>query len=120
MERAVLLSEDDVVQLRDLPLPVRQFYELQDDEQAYETMKDFFDPVKNKTVLPIEEIKRYAVYHALQACEGNISEASQKLDISRSTMYRFLEIYNIATQNGVAVLNGLGVQQTAGEVSSEG
>jgi|GEM_PF-14366 len=120
MERAVLLSDDEVVQLRDLPLPVRQFYELQDDEQAYETMKDFFDPVKNKTVLPIEEIKRYAVYHALQACEGNISEASQKLDISRSTMYRFLEIYNIATQNGVAVLNGLGVQQTAGEVSSEG
>ena len=67
-------------------------------------MRDFFDPVKNKTVLPLEQIKQLAVQHALQACGGNISEASGKLDISRSTMYRLLELYNIESQNGVALI----------------
>ncbi|MFI5201066.1 MAG: sigma-54 dependent transcriptional regulator, partial [Candidatus Kapaibacterium sp.] len=118
VERAVLLCEDDTVQLRDLPLPIRQFYEMQDEGQAYESMRDFFDPLKNKTVLPIEEIKRYAVHHALLACNGNISEASQKLDISRSTMYRFLELYNIQTQNGVAVLPDATIPQPSGQVSN--
>lgn len=113
VERAVLLCDADTVTLHDLPLPIRKFYETQDSEEARESMKDFFDPIKNKTVLPIEEIKRYAVFHALKACNGNITEASQKLDISRSTMYRFLEMYNIETQNGVAVISDVKVPAEA-------
>ncbi len=104
IERAVLIADGDVVMLADLPLPIRQYYEARDDESAYEGMKDFFDPAKNKVVLPLEEIKRFAVHHALLACDGNISAASMKLDISRSTMYRFLEQYNIETENGVAII----------------
>src|SRR5581483_1096571 len=104
LERAVLISEGDTILLKDLPLTVRQYYEMRDDEEAYEGMKDFFDPAKNKTVIPLEEIKRFAVHHALHACNGNISEASQKLEISRSTMYRFLELYQIQTSNGIAIL----------------
>ena len=75
--------------------------------------KEFFDPLKNKTVVPIEEIKRYAVFHALKACNGNITEASQKLEISRSTMYRFLEMYNIETQNGLAVIPDVALRTEA-------
>ncbi len=104
IQRAVLLADDETIQLRDLPLPIRQNYEIQDLDEAYETMKDFFDPIKNKNVVPLEDLKRHAVYHALHACEGNISEAALKLDISRSTMYRFLELYEIETKNGIAVL----------------
>jgi len=35
----------------------------------------------------------------------SLSEASSKLDISRSTMYRLLEIYHIQIENGKAVLS---------------
>ncbi|HZK76454.1 MAG TPA: sigma-54 dependent transcriptional regulator [Candidatus Kapabacteria bacterium] len=121
VERAVLLCDGDSITLQDLPLPIRRFYETREEIEAhaYESMRDFFDPEKNKTVLPIEEIKRYAVYHALHACDGNISEASLKLDISRSTMYRFLELYHIETQNGVAVLNEAAVPQPSLEVATE-
>jgi two-component system, NtrC family, response regulator AtoC len=104
IERAVLLTDSNTVVVSDLPLPVRRYSELGNEASTFEAMKDFFDPLKNKTVLPLEEIKRYAVYHALHACAGNISQAALKLDISRSTMYRFLELYEIETKNGVAIL----------------
>jgi len=104
IERAVLITDNDTVMVSDLPLPVRRYHQMRDDSGAFEGMKDFFDPLKNKTVLPLEEIKRFAVYHALHACAGNISQAALKLDISRSTMYRFLELYQIETSNGVALI----------------
>ncbi len=104
VERAVILADGDTIYVRDLPIAVRQYGELPDAKQTSENMKDFFDPTKNRTVLPLEEVKRIVVHHALDACGGNISEAAQKLDISRSTMYRFLEMYHIETQNGVALL----------------
>ncbi len=107
VERAVILADSDTIHTRDLPLSVRQYGEVPSGEESAEDMKEFFDPFKNRTVLPLEEVKRIVVHHALSACRGNISEAAQKLDISRSTMYRFLEIYNIETKNGLALLDDL-------------
>jgi DNA-binding NtrC family response regulator len=104
IERAVILAEGDTIHSRDLPLSVRQYGEVPQGEESADDMKEFFDPFKNRTVLPLEEVKRIVVHHALSACHGNVSEAAQKLDISRSTMYRFLEIYNIETKNGLALL----------------
>jgi two-component system, NtrC family, response regulator AtoC len=115
IERAVILADGDTINVRDLPLPVRQYGEVPEGEESAEDMKEFFDPLKNRTVLPLEEVKRIVVHHALSACRGNISEAAQKLDISRSTMYRFLEIYNIETKNGLALLDGL---QQSNEVAA--
>src|SRR5205807_760665 len=104
LERAVLICEGETVRPEDLPMAIREYVGLQNDRDAFDNMRDFFDPIKNKTVLPLEQIKQLAVHHALQACGGNISEASGKLDISRSTMYRLLEIYHIQSQNGLAIL----------------
>jgi DNA-binding NtrC family response regulator len=104
IERAVLLCESDTVQAADLPIAVREFASHRDDQSALTNMKDFFDPEKNRTILPLEKLKEFAVHHALEACDGNLSEASTKLDISRSTMYRLLEVYNIQIENGKAVL----------------
>ncbi len=64
--------------------------------------------IRNRTVLPLEEVKRIVVHHALSACRGNISEAAQKLDISRSTMYRFLEIYQHRDQERTRAPAGRG------------
>jgi DNA-binding NtrC family response regulator len=104
IERAVILADTDTIHTRDLPLTVRQYGEVPEGEENSEDMQEFFDPSKNRTVLPLEEVKRIVVHHALNACRGNVSEAAQKLNISRSTMYRFLEQYQIETKNGLAVL----------------
>ncbi len=104
VERATLLCDSDTIMMDDLPLTIRNFYGTLDEDSARESMKEYFDPMKNKIVLPMEEVKRFAVFHALYACDGNITEASAKLEISRSTMYRFLEMYGITIENGMAKL----------------
>jgi DNA-binding NtrC family response regulator len=102
IERAVLICDKDEVLLSDLPIPIRECAELQNQSMPIYQLEDYFDAGQNKVVLPLEQLKQLAIKHALDACDGNISEASVKLDISRSTMYRLLEIYNIRTENGVA------------------
>jgi DNA-binding NtrC family response regulator len=104
IERAVLLAEGDAIQLTDLPLSLRMNAQIEDEIANSFDVKDFFNADQNKSVLPLEELKQLAVRHALEACSGNISEASTKLDISRSTMYRLLEIYNIRSENGKALV----------------
>jgi DNA-binding NtrC family response regulator len=94
MERAVLIAEGDEITLEDLPLPVREYGD-QEPEFRRVDVRDYFDPEKNRTVLPLEHLKRMAIEHAVGACGGNVSEASNRLEISRSTLYRLLELYNI-------------------------
>lgn len=100
IERAVLIAEGEAINLADLPLSIRVVSSQHEDYMPTFDVKDFFNPEQNKTVLPLEELKQMAVRHALEACQGNISEASVRLDISRSTMYRLLEVYNIRSENG--------------------
>jgi DNA-binding NtrC family response regulator len=103
IERAVLIAEGESIVLADLPMSIRECGDVNAPAAAVD-ISEYFDASKNTTVLPLEQLKQLAIQHALSACNGNISEASNKLDISRSTMYRLLEIYNIATENGKAVL----------------
>jgi DNA-binding NtrC family response regulator len=102
IERAVLICDKDEVLLSDLPIPIRECAEANSHSSPMYELEDYFDAEQNRVVLPLEQLKQLAIKHALDACDGNISEASVKLDISRSTMYRLLEIYNIRTENGVA------------------
>ena len=104
IERAVLIAEGETIQMADLPLPIRLNAQVEDELANSFDVKDFFNAEQNKSVLPLEELKQLAVRHALEACQGNISEASTRLDISRSTMYRLLEIYNIRSENGKALV----------------
>jgi two-component system, NtrC family, response regulator AtoC len=46
-------------------------------------------------ILPLEDLKRQAVVHAYQLCEGNVDRAAVELGIGRATMYRLLKKYDI-------------------------
>ncbi|MEM6646479.1 MAG: sigma-54 dependent transcriptional regulator [Bacteroidota bacterium] len=46
-------------------------------------------------VLPMEEVKRIALEHAYALCKGNIEQTSQRLGITRSTVYRLLKRHHI-------------------------
>jgi DNA-binding NtrC family response regulator len=94
IERAVLIAEGDVISLEDLPLGIREYGDPHHNSIEVD-IHDYFDSAKNRTVLPLEQLKRLAIEHAVNACGGNVSEASTRLDISRSTLYRLLELYNI-------------------------
>ena len=116
IERAVLLSESDTIIVADLPLAIREFAEIRSGETAFYDIMDYFDPERNKVVLPFEKLRELAVRHALATCDGNISEASTQLAISRSTMYRLLDLYSVHIENGRAIVSSSAVQSASNTV----
>ena len=49
----------------------------------------------DRTIVPLEELKRQAVERAYGICEQNAERAAQELGIGRATMYRLLKKYEI-------------------------
>ena len=46
-------------------------------------------------ILPLDEVERRAILHALKVTGGNISEAARALRIGRNTLYRKMEEHNL-------------------------
>ena len=55
------------------------------------------DPSVPTTVLPLVEVERQALIHALKVSANNVTQAAQALGISRATLYRKLKKYNLLT-----------------------
>jgi transcriptional regulator of acetoin/glycerol metabolism len=49
----------------------------------------------SEEVLPLEEVKKQALLHALQHTSWNVKEAARLLGIGRTTIYRMLDEYSI-------------------------
>ena len=47
------------------------------------------------TILPLDEVERRAIVHALKVTDNNIADAARALGIGRNTFYRKLKKYNL-------------------------
>ncbi len=81
--RAVLLETTGVLQADNLPSQL---------SPAVALGRDLSAPL---AILPLAEIERQALIHALEATDNNITQAAQALGINRVTLYRKLKKYNI-------------------------
>jgi DNA-binding NtrC family response regulator len=72
MQRAVLLTKDDAVEVSDLRLG---------EGDATATLEN----------LTLEQAERYVIQRALESCGGDVAVAAMKLGMSRSALYRRLE-----------------------------
>jgi DNA-binding NtrC family response regulator len=77
IERAVLLSRDDLVSVADLNLRSRHAQTPELDE------------------LPLEDVERLLIQKALKRYHGNVSHAAEALGLSRSALYRRLQRYGL-------------------------
>jgi DNA-binding NtrC family response regulator len=77
VERAVLMSQSDQVTLDDLVLKARR--------EAAPRIED----------MTLEEAERYLIQRALGRADGNVSEAAKLLGLSRSALYRRLQLYGL-------------------------
>lgn len=82
IERGVLLCDGHSIDVSDLPMAVQAFA---DGETPDPPGSSIF--TNRRTIVPIDKLKEEAMNHALELCDGNVSEAAQRLGISRSTMY---------------------------------
>jgi transcriptional regulator of acetoin/glycerol metabolism len=77
IERAVLMSSEDIIEVSDLGLsPARV------STQALEEMS-------------LESVESILIRKALSRCNGNVSQAAEALGLSRGALYRRMEKYGI-------------------------
>ncbi len=83
IERAVLLETDAVLQAGSLPFQLSPVITAGSNRSPPE-------------VLPLAEVERQALIHALEAADNNVTQAARALGINRSTLHRKLKKYNLS------------------------
>jgi transcriptional regulator of acetoin/glycerol metabolism len=53
----------------------------------------------DNTIVPLSELERRAIAHALRVTGGNVTRAARALGIGRATMYRKLDRFKISTSS---------------------
>jgi DNA-binding NtrC family response regulator len=96
--RAVVAADTDKLMLLNLPDTISGHYtkynEYQGDMQGVRiaSVDDVIFPEK---IIPMPELEKKAMQHALNITRGNLTLAAKKLAIGRATFYRKLEKYNL-------------------------
>ena len=85
IESAVLFETTDLLQPQSLPLHLTQ----EDSQDATGSTTDA------TVILPLDEVERRTIVHALKVTDNNIPDAARALGIGRSTLYRKLKEYNL-------------------------
>ncbi len=80
VERTVLLTSGDTIKASDLIMAAGK---------SVNTEK------RNSTTGTLDDMERSMIVRLIEECGGNLSKASEKLGISRTTLYRKMDKYNI-------------------------
>ncbi|MBN2414112.1 sigma-54-dependent Fis family transcriptional regulator [candidate division KSB1 bacterium] len=89
IEQAMSLTEQNILDLADLPQNIRDNYEFYIDEKTNGlTFKDAKDKV-------LKQFGKKYFEDLLKKCEWNISKTAREAGISRSSFYRILDEFNI-------------------------
>lgn len=83
IERAILLEKSEVLQADSLPSALLPTAAAERREPA---------------ILPMEEVERRAIAHALEVSGWNVADAARALGLNRVTLYRKLKKYDLSSQ----------------------
>jgi len=92
MERCMILTEEDKIDLDVLPPQILS----SDGAANVESTGPLF--TESAPIIPFEKLKAEAIKHALRVTNGNIVDASKKLNVGRATLYRLMEKYDIKSR----------------------
>jgi two-component system response regulator HydG len=100
IRRAILVCRGDVLKPGDFDLGPRA----ESDAKFIEGLEDGLTRVmvalRRGEVLPLDEVEQIFIRVALEITGGNVSEAAERLGISRSTIYRKIQEYGIPVPRG--------------------
>ncbi len=89
MERAVLLETTVLLQPSNLSQQILSM-------NSTQPILSFPD---SAGILPLEEVERQTLTHALKVMDYNVTKAAQALKIDRSTLYRKVKLYQLAVSD---------------------
>ena len=95
MEQASLLADENTITTAHFPsLPVEN---LQESDTAIQdhTIDSLTDLLRSDMVIPIDKLEAAAIHNAIRITGGNVSQAAEQLGVSRVTLYRKIEKYNL-------------------------
>ena len=92
LERAVLLEKTAVLQETSLPTHI---YSDQTPTQVYGTGRSNLI----KGIIPLEEVEKHSLIHALAVTDNSITKAAHALGISRATIHRKLKQYRLLDED---------------------
>lgn len=99
LERAVLMSEGNILRIKDLPVEIiesMQSHDLTKNDvmEAYESGKPFKDIIKEQT----QTVEREIISRALEQNEGNITKTADRLGLSRKGLQLKLKELNLSAR----------------------
>jgi two-component system, NtrC family, nitrogen regulation response regulator NtrX len=83
VQRSMLSSTRDTIGVEDLPSEVR--VRIESNRPANQNAKD---ALFGDEIVPLRDIERRAIEHALRLTDGNVAIAAKKLGMGRATLYR--------------------------------
>jgi transcriptional regulator with PAS, ATPase and Fis domain len=92
MERAVLLEKTAVLQETSLPTHI---YSDVFSKQVYGSERS----VLTKEIIPLEDVEKHSLIHALEVTDNSITKAAHALGISRATIHRKLKQYRLLDED---------------------
>jgi DNA-binding NtrC family response regulator len=95
LERMITLSSDQILRFADLPTGV--IYHARSGNPAEASTAAVVGMAETAThgVIPLQEVERRAIRHALTQTNGDRTEAAHLLGIGRTTLYRKLKEYRL-------------------------
>ncbi len=87
VERAVVLSRAEYVDVRDLPLALQEV-------GSFDGVNSYRIPTGSG--IPLEEVEKATILKTLEATGGNKSEAARRLGITRKTLHKKLKKYGVS------------------------
>ncbi|MCB0753418.1 MAG: sigma-54-dependent Fis family transcriptional regulator, partial [Ignavibacteriae bacterium] len=92
IERCMILSETNNLDVEVLPPQIL----VSDSDGSLDSTGSLF--TEDAPIIPFEKLKAEAIKHALKMTNGNIVDASKKLNVGRATLYRLMEKYDIKSR----------------------
>jgi len=92
IERCIILADDDKIDVEVLPPQILTV----DGDSNIDVNGPLF--TEESPIIPFEKLKAEAIKHALRITNGNIVDASKKLNVGRATLYRLMEKYEIKSK----------------------
>ncbi len=92
IERCIILTDEDKIDVEVLPPQIQS--------AEGDSGIDMHGPLftEDSPIIPFGKLKAEAIKHALKVTNGNIVDASKKLNVGRATLYRLMEKYEIKSK----------------------